>query len=1494
MRKHILYIILFQCFAIISIAQTPRIYFTENKNQWPKQVLFRAPLYDGYLYAEKNCLTYYFFDNQNDKHDHAGNNVSFSETKEEIQKKLHDYDSTKQFKRDTSQLIKSEKIVHKDFKAHSYKVYFTDMNKNVEITKDGDIPGVENYYIGNDPNKWAQGVKSFKKIKYNNIYNGIDLLMYDNNGCLKYDYIVHKGGNAKKIKMQYSGVNRMEINQEGAVIIFTSVNQVYEQKPYAYQIINGDTIVINCKYKLDHFLLSYEVEDYNHNYELYIDPQLIFSTYSGSFADSWGFTATYDGENNVYAGGAADGVGFPVSIGAFQTAYSGGNWDISILKLDPTGKNRIYATYLGGNSSEMPHSLIANSNNELLILGTTGSNDFPMANSYDNTFNGGPSLTYDNAIEFLNGVDMFVARLSADGTQLLSSTFLGGTGNDGINFENEWNSYYGQDSLYFNYGDGARGEIMVDQDDNVYIASTTFSSDFPTISASQATFGGVQDGIVCKFNPSLSSLQWSTYFGGESKDATYSIDVDKSGFAYVTGGTCSQTNPYVFNGFIPNRIGGTVDAFVVKMQQSDGLFTNATYFGSNAYDQAHFVRINNEGNVFIFGQTMATGSTLVFNAPYNNPNSGQFLASFSNDLSVLNWSTVFGSGMGRPNLSPTAFEVDICNRIYLAGSGRDWPPGGTGNWYYDNHFGYFRYDQYGWPSMQGTKNMDITADAYQSYTDGQDYYIMVIDDEAKNLDYATYFGEINYGGWVSYDGVNSVLIPCSYSGHDHVDGGTSRFDSKGYIYQSVCSSCGGCQGFPTFPKPGAWSNTNNAGNCNNAVMRFFIDFGLLIADFELPEIGCKTKELEFINKTQIYYNDPKIKYTWDFGDGSPVSNDENPKHIYDLPGEYTIKLLVEDSSACNMKDSITKKLEIVNDIKYDTLPPQHICEGDTAIVGISNPYDPLLIYEWTPIDGLDSIDRPSSHAFPDTTTNYTLTVTSGWCQTVNSQTVNVYNNSYRITDIEVKVGPTNKNPICKGEKATLTAITSAPTQRYIWSTSRDFWPILNADFTQSSIDVNPLDTTTYYVHVLSEFCDFEDIDSVTIIVSSNSILATGDTLICKGDVASLLVVNNTPEYPVEYSWVPKFSIAFDDLTDNPIVRPQITTEYIVYATNAVGCVASDTVKVKVDVLEIDTYVNNPISCFGQTDAAISIAPIGIFPFTYVWEDASILPDRSNLGAGTYTVTVTDSLGCVNTRDFPIIEPKLLQIIDTTLVFVTCSTACNGAISVEVEGGTKPYSHLWSNGDTLSSIQNICLGNYSYSVTDAHGCTASISNPIQIGIFEKLPALFAKADNPILFKGLSTRLIAIEPPQDSVTYHWSPNIWMDRSDSSVVVVNPEESFTYYVRAIDKYGCMQKDTVTLAVYEWICGDPFIYVPTAFTPNDDGKNDLFKVESGVVTELYFAIYDRWGEKLFETTDVDKTWDGKYMNKPVQPQVLVYYIEATCFNKEKYTKKGNITLIK
>ena len=342
---------------------------------------------------------------------------------------------------------------------------------------------------------------------------------------------------------------------------------------------------------MDNNILSFDLPNgYDVSLPLIIDPLLVFSSYSGSTYDNWGNTATYDQRGNVYSGGTVRmlyGFNFPVSPGAFQEDL-GGLWDIGILKFDSTGSRLLYGTYLGGSGTETPFSLIVNNKNELIVYGITGSNDYPITeNAYSKVFLGGDSVTnalgnYNSGnlgISYTTGSDFFIARISADGSQLLSSTFLGGSNNDGINNAPGF-------PLSRNYGDEFRGEVNIDSEDNIYLAGNTSSIDFPIVGGFQTDYGGgTQDGIIVKLSPDLSNIIWSTFLGGSRADAAYGIKVSKDTLSFVTGGTMSVDFPVSPNA-IKTGFGGDIDGFITSISAQGSSLINSTFLGTNDYDQS--------------------------------------------------------------------------------------------------------------------------------------------------------------------------------------------------------------------------------------------------------------------------------------------------------------------------------------------------------------------------------------------------------------------------------------------------------------------------------------------------------------------------------------------------------------------------------------------------------------------------------------------------------------------------------------------------------------------------------------------------------------------------------------------------------------------------------------------------------------------------------------------------------------------------------------------
>ncbi len=794
--------------------------FKENKNQWNPVVKFSGQVPGGTIFLEQQGFTYRLLN---------GDDL----------KDIHPYPKGE------------TRVVH----GHVYKVDFLGSNASATLSTEGKSAFYCNYFIGNDVSKWASDVHEYQKVTYQNLYPNIDMSVYGKDFTLKYDLIVHPHGKAEAIQFRYRGMDNIYL-KDGNLIIETSVGKVVEVKPYAYQIVNGTQKEVVCNYKLENDVLSFEFpKGYKKSADLIIDPTLIFSTYTGSSADEFGFTATYDNEGNMYLGGLVNGnLGqYPVSPGAFQQTFGGGSTadgiaypcDISIMKLSSDGKNRIYATYLGGSNNETPHSLIVNSLGQLCIYGRTYSPNFPTtANAYRKTQYGGADIT--------------VTILSADGSSLIGSTYIGGSLADGVNYDP---TESGLGNLKYNYADDARGEIITDRDNNIYVASCTNSSDFPiTNGAYQSIIGGEQDGCVFKLSPDASSLIFSTYIGGSNDDAAYSMDLKPDRSVYVAGGTMSSNFPSANNGVNKNYLGGTFDGFLAHLSADGTTLLHSTFVGTSADDQTYFVKLDLSENVYVVGQSL--GTYPVINAQYSVPKSGQYITKYNPQLSSIIYSTVFGNGNGKDNISPTAFLVDTCENVYVCGWG-------------NNKLFQFIH-------TTDMTNMPLTDDAYQKTTDGTDFYIFVMRKDAESLLYGSYFG-----------GSGAI---------EHVDGGTSRFDRKGIIYEAICAGCGGNSLTPT--TPGVWSNTNNSPNCN--ALGFKMQLNRIITRIkDTTYYGCSPLTITFQNLSV----DADSVY-WYFDDGTH-SNEINPTHTFTEARTYHIYLAGVNHATCNVYDTAKAVIKVI-------------------------------------------------------------------------------------------------------------------------------------------------------------------------------------------------------------------------------------------------------------------------------------------------------------------------------------------------------------------------------------------------------------------------------------------------------------------------------------------------------------------------------------------------------------------------------------------------------
>lgn len=446
--------------------------------------------------------------------------------------------------------------------------------------------------------------------------------MIENELNLKYEFHVHPNNNANQIEIEIVGQDKVSIDEKGNLNIFTQAGQIMEEKPYAYQIKNGKIVEIPCKFNLTGNTLKFELGNYDPTVLLVIDPTLVFATYSGSITDNFGMTATYAHDGCAYSGGTVFGNSYPTPDNAAYDVNSNftvphnptyGITDVFLSKYSPDGTTMLWTTFLGGgngtNGTETVYSLIADNNDNVYLYGATSSLDFPIVNGYQNTHAGGVSGSdyYFNGVYFTsNGTDIYVAKVSSNGHNLLASTYFGGSANDGVNYKMSsgiYNSIASYDSLTNNYGDQFRGEVMLDQVGNCIVASSTRSTDFPIQDAFQSTIGGQQDGVVFKLSSDLSTLMWSSYYGGTDNDACYSVKVDSSYNVVVGGGTSLNDLPGTAGGWQSSYNGGKTDGFVFKLTPNGQTITQATYIGTPNLDQVFFVEIDRNDKIFILGQS---------------------------------------------------------------------------------------------------------------------------------------------------------------------------------------------------------------------------------------------------------------------------------------------------------------------------------------------------------------------------------------------------------------------------------------------------------------------------------------------------------------------------------------------------------------------------------------------------------------------------------------------------------------------------------------------------------------------------------------------------------------------------------------------------------------------------------------------------------------------------------------------------------------------------
>lgn len=1340
---------------------SPALRFTENLGQWDNNILFRAQLDGGALFVEKNCLTFNLYDKKKYRENHING----------LRKEEH----------------KNSKV-----KGHAYKLRFEGCNLNAQVEKFQTGSDYENFFIGNDKSKWKSNVKNYHQLFFKNLYNKIDYEVITAVNGLKYNFHVKPGANVADIKLKYEGVDKIKL-KDGNLVLKLEINEVVEQKPYAYQIINGKVKEVPCNYVLKGANLSFEFPaGYNKSYDLIIDPLLVFAAQIGTVVDNFGMTATFDAAGNLYSGGIVFDVGYPTVAGSYDVTFNNvagyGRTDVFITKYNATGNALLYSTYLGGSGTEVVSSLVVDYNNNLCMYGATSSPNFPMlANSAYPTFKGGPTLGFtSNGTIFCGGTDIFLAKFNATGTNLMASTYYGGTANDGINHltntvpdfvaanlnpctTNFPTTNY--DSLQTNYGDQFRGEIQVDVFNNIYITSSSRSADLPMVGGFDNTINGGQDAIVAKFDPSLNVLLYSSFIGGSQNDCGNGIFVDKNQEVYVTGGTCSNNLQGTSGGHISSYQGGKTDGFLYKILASGASIVNATYIGTASYDNSFFVQVDKGGSVYVYGQSLGNipvqkhaSAATVFSVSSTH----QFIIMYNNGLTNVLMSTVFGNKTNGIDISPSAFAVDRCKNIYLSG----WGGGIITN-------------------TAPMANMPLFAPT-QASTAGYDFYLMALDSNATNLVYGSYFG--------------------GNSSQEHVDGGTSRFDPRGVIYQSVCAGCGGADDFPitpnTWPCPSSTTcpNQNPSSNCNNGVFKIDFQLKLAVSTINTNTIaGCNPLTVTFTNAAQP--TSSLATSTWDFGNGTVVTTTVSPIVVtYTNPGTYTVSLVITDPTTCNIKDSSITYITVYPGIKAD--------------------------FTHTVVPCTDSVK------FTNTSTTTATSYTPNWSFSGGGTS-------------------TSQNPI----------------QTYS----------ANGTYTAKVVAIN----------------EFGCRDSITkpfsIFVFTPSV--SPNYTICEGESVGLSASGGT-----SYTWQPANSLSTPN-GSNPTANPTVTTVYTVtIENNSSGPICSRTLTTEVHVNpKPNADFNYSVSpCGGSVDFYdASASNINWWHWDFSNGDTSASKDPFtfyNVG-GTYTVSlfVKNIYGCSDTiiKSLTVATPPPVSVTPNVTVCLGGSTqlSASGGVKYEWEPSTSLNNPNISNPLATPSITT----QYTVTIFTVTGvgdtCKFKLKTSVFVAQLSPINPLSIKADPDTIQLGSGTSLSVTGDA--GMTVNWLPPNLVLPNTGYVVSSYPKTSTTY-TAVINRGPCTATLTVDVFVYRPGCESDDVYVPNTFTPNNDGQNDILYARCNKSTEIYFAVYNRWGELVFETKDKNVGWDGNYKGRPADVGVFGYYVRFKCFNGEESFKKGNVTLIR
>ncbi len=1104
--------------------------FIENKGQWNKEAQYKAEIPGGVVFLTANGFVYNF---QEDAFLECSGNHPEAQPEPKI------------------------------IKGHAYKVNFLGANPASERVETDKRSFYHNYFIGNDPSRWAGNVSLYGTVYYKDIYKGTDLHIYSQSSTsLKYDLIVKAGNDPSLVTMGFDGVTP-ELDDKGNLVIQTTVNKVVEHAPYSYQVINGKEVEVKSRYRLKKGQLTFDFpEGYNAAYDLIIDPILVFASFSGAKGSSayYAHSTTFDLLGNTYSAAYTAGREWPTTTGAYQTTFPNGSSTAAILKINPTGTQILYATYFGASGGTLlPNTLRVNNKNELFMAGSTNLPNMPLTeNAYQKTRKGTS--------------DLYLVHFTEKGDSLLGSTLMGGS-------NIECATTGATNALLSNTSSsGNPAEIAFDKNGSVWVTTNSSSTDFPvTSNAAQDKLAGVHDAVIFNISADCSQLLYSTYFGGDGWDGGITIEADNNDeYIVVAGWTQSSKLPAAESGLHSANI-GNADGFVTRLNKKTLKFTNTTFLGTANQDYIQCVAFDKEDNIYVAGRSLG-GIYPTTPGVYVTPNGNIFLQKMDPELKTSLASTRIGPASS--NVQPSAMIVDICGNILL--------------------------------STIGTRQigLPVTSDAFD--TVARPFWFCALRPDYTDLYFASYFGSNNdhFHTGVARMDRNGIVYHsvCAAGSPETIDFPTTP---NSYAPKKLNANTNDNITFKfNFEATGVQSNfvldpdlpLKDTGcapyhvafkNTSSTAQNFVWDFGdgsptttatnpshiftspgqYTVTLYAYNDTSCVTSDTSYMDIVVLYVEKPEIEvsdtilchYEQKINIGVTVKNPGPHTAIQWGPAGGVLSapdqaVVTVDPSAyqayyVTVKDTIPGICALVTvDTVHIDLSPRElrilnsdtlVCESD--VVKIIARSTPGYTYRWSPTTGVDdttALEPEITIKQPDV---YTLTASYPGCLDTSVAISIGMQHTPR-----VELGP--DMAVCEGAEVALESRVSPFRNDYIYQ-----WQPTEGLNTPNgpNADFIATESTTYSLEVKTPI-GCASLNRIRVVVYPGrfgSIIS--DTGVCPHNTVDLWAAGGT-----KYVWTPAYGLS-DPTIANPVASPRTPTLYTVIITDIHNCVDTEQVFVQI-------------------------------------------------------------------------------------------------------------------------------------------------------------------------------------------------------------------------------------------------------------------------------------------------------------------------------------------